>query len=91
MQFRFRVYDEENQKYNLITYTDIEDYNTMFKTLTFMVEHECKYPIELNTEDTVETVGRNYYVTNVSLCIGEDTGEDRLLPHFVVDLEEEIG
>lgn len=88
MQFRFREYNEENKNYNLITYIDIEDYDTMFKTLTFMAEHKCKYPIEVNTESMVETLGDCYCVKDVSLCISKKTGEEALIPHFVVDIKE---
>lgn len=88
MQFRFREYNEENKEYDLITYTDIEDYDTMFKTLTFMKEHKCEYCIEINIEGIVETLGRNYKIDNVSLCVSEKRGEDALTPHFVVDVRE---
>lgn len=90
MQFRFRKYNTENQNYDLITYTDIQDYDIMFKTLTFMKEHRCEFPIEVNTESLVETLGDCYCVTNVSLCVSKDTSEEeRLTPHFVVDVEED--
>lgn len=90
MQFRFRKYNEEKKNYDLITYTDIDDYDVMFKTLTFMKENECTYPIEVNTNSIVESLGDSYYVTNVSLCVSKDTSEEeRLTPHFVVDVEED--
>ena len=87
MQFRFREYNRETNKYNLITYCDIEDYDTMFKTLTFMAEHKCEYPLEVNTESIVELLGDNYDVVGVALCVSKETGEERLTPHFVVDVE----
>lgn len=87
MQFRFRIYNEETKSYDLLTYIDIQDYDIMFKTLTYMSEHKCDFSIELNTESIVETLGENYNVIGVSLCISKETGEERLTPHFVVDLE----
>lgn len=88
MQFRFREYDEEKKAYNLITYTDIEDYDTMFKTLTFMKEHNCENSIEVNTKNLVEEIGDCYYIKEVSLCLGQGCGS-QLIPHFVVDIERE--
>lgn len=90
MQFRFRKYNEETHEYKLVAYCDIKDYDVMFKTLTYMAEHKCEYPIEVNTTSIVETLGDNYSVNGVSLCVGIKQGEDELVPHFVVDIEEEI-
>lgn len=87
MQFRFRTYNKEKEKYDLITLIDVEDYDTMFKTLIFMKEHKCEYPIEVNIEGIVETFGENYDVLCVSLCVDSDYGEEGLVPHFVVDIE----
>lgn len=89
MQFRFREYNENDKSYNLITYIDVQDYDILFKTLTFMAEHECPYSVEVNTDGMVDTMGNSYCVNNVSLCVSKDTtGEDALMPHFVVDVEE---
>lgn len=86
MQFRFREWDEESQRYNLITLCNIDDYDTMFKTLTYMKEHKCEYAIELNTESVVDTAGDCYEVEQVGLCISKEIGDDGLIPHFVVDV-----
>lgn len=87
MQFRFREYNTDTKCYNFITYCDIEDYDTMFKALTFMKEHECEYSLELNTESVVDTLGEEYEVIGVSLCVSKGTGKNGLTPHFVVDVE----
>ena len=89
MQFRFREYDEEHESYKLLTYIDVEDYDTMFKTLSFMADHKCAGSVELNLESLVETMGDGYDVDRVALCIDKNYGrEDSLIPHFVVDLVE---
>ncbi len=79
---------KNKKKYNIVTYADIEDYDTMFKTLTFMKEHKCEYCIEINTEGIIETLGDDYEIDNVSLCVSKATGEEGLIPHFVVDVRE---
>lgn len=88
MQVRFREYDEDAKKYKLIAYDEVEDYDTMFKTLTFMKEHKCEYALEVNEQNAVETEGTLYEIEQVSLCVSRHGGEDSILPHFVVDVRE---
>jgi len=91
MQFRFRRYNKEEQEYELVTYTDVENYNLFFQTLTFMKEHHCTYAIEVNKTGVVESNNVVIYeVEEVSLCISKDTGDDGLVPHFVVDITEAV-
>ena len=85
MQIRFREYDEKNDTYKLIGYIDIKDYAEAFKMFTFMKKHECEYCIEYNTEDTVETPGKSYFVENLSFVFS--MGET--MPHIAVDVVEE--
>lgn len=87
MQIRFRIYNPKTKDYKLLGYTDVTDYDIAFKMLTYMKEHECEYPIELNTEDMVDTTGNLYRVENVSYCVPALGTE--LTSHIVVDLEEE--
>ena len=88
MQFRFRTFDEKSNNYKLVAYAKVESYDVMFRTLNYMAEHKCEYALEINTESSVETVGMNYEVIGVALCVDKNYGEESLTPHFVVDLEE---
>lgn len=90
MQFRFREYIEDEKKYKLISISNVDDYDIFFKTLTFMQEHKCEFPIEVNNDGIVESGNTdNYYVENVAFCISKDySEEDGLRPHFVVDVKE---
>lgn len=86
MQFRFRTYNEEEKKYKLIGYTNIDDYNEMFQMLTFMKEHECEYAIEQLINDMVDTGGTLYEVEGISFVIPKIGGNT--LPHIAVDVVE---
>lgn len=90
MQFRFREYDEDTQSYTLIGYINVQDYYTMFKTLTFMKEHKCEYCIEINKNGIVDSVNNNYEIQYISLCVSsnEISEDEQLVPHFVVDVIE---
>lgn len=87
MQIRFREYNKEKDKYDLVGYTDVTDYDTAFKMLTFMREHECSFCIEVNPTGIVETEGDYYCVKNVSYCIPA-LGKE-LISHIIVDIERE--
>lgn len=86
MIFRFRKYDTDDNKYNYVTSMDIEDFEKMYKTLTFMKEHKCLDPIEINTENAVDTLGDYYMVEDVALSVSSEPGDEGLIPIFVVDL-----
>ena len=89
MQFRFREWDEDENKYKLITYINVDDYDTMFRTLDYMAANNCECPLEYNEENLVEANGNAYVVKAVALCVGSYSDpEDILTPHFVVDIEE---
>lgn len=89
MQFRFREWNKEENKYNLVTIMDVEDYDTMFRTLDYMATNKCECPLEYNEENLVEANCNLYIVKAVSLCVGDFRHPDEVvLPHFVVDIEE---
>lgn len=88
MQIRFREYDKEKDSFNLIGYTDVDDYDVAFKMLTFMKEHECSFCIEINTKGIVDTEGDYYCVKEVSYCVPA-LGQE-LISHIVVDIESEV-
>lgn len=90
MQFRFREYDEKTKSYELIGYVDVQDYDTMFKTLTFMKEHKCEYCIELNKNGIVDSIDcEAYRIKEVSFCFSsfKIAEEEQLAPHFTIDVE----
>lgn len=87
MQFRFL--NEENK---LIGYIKVDDYDTMFKTLTFMKEHNCSYCVEQLMKDDLadcETEGV-YEIENVAFIIPNINNANEILPHFRVYLREAL-
>lgn len=89
MQIRFRTYDEENYKYNLIGIVNIEDYDKAFKMFDYMKTNKCTYCIEKNTEDVSETVGEMYEVEEVLFVFSENLNEEEAIcPHIAVTLSE---
>ena len=87
MHIRFREYNKDTNKYKLLAYTDIPDYDVAFKMFTFMKEHECEFAISIanDVEDINETL---YNVIDVSF-VAPNIGSEILL-HIAVDLEEAL-
>lgn len=88
MQFRFRLYDDNNDTYQLMGCCDIEDYEKAFQLFTFMKEHNCVSSIMINTQDLVERTGDFYEVIDVYFVSPQIGG--LTLPHIAVDLTEAI-
>lgn len=93
MTFRFRkVVEEDNEyKYELLGTINVEDYNTMFKTLTFMKEHKCEYCIQENMDGLVWSMDNtDYEVEEVSFMFSnyKVDKDEQLVPCFLVDLKE---
>lgn len=93
MIFRFRkvIKEDDECKYELLGIIDVEDYNTMFKTLTFMKEHKCEYCIQENMDALISSFDNMFYeVEEVSFMFSnyKVDKDEQLVPCFLVDLKE---
>lgn len=63
---KVRIVTENNKdenNYKLLSVIDISDYDTVMKMFTYMKENDI--PLEVNTNDIVDTDGEQYFVKDV--------------------------
>lgn len=89
MQVRFREWDDRENKYKLINYIDVEDYDVLVKFLQIAQINAEKtgISVEVNLSDVADSDDVcAYNVKSVSLVIPKIGGY--LLPHIAVDVEQ---
>lgn len=86
MQVRINSFSGANQYkgYKLIGYADIENINEIMKTLEYMRKSEI--PLVINTEDTVDTDGEEFFIDSVNLVFPKVGGE--INPYISVFVED---
>lgn len=90
IQIRFVTSDLDEktntEKYKLIGYMNVKDYDTAMKTLHYMKKHEI--PIEVNTENCVETDGEIHFINDefesITFIVPNDFSKDAISPYIQV-------
>ena len=72
MRVRVSRYDEENDKYFLVSYTEFSDYSEVFKMLYYIKENNI--PLEINTADVVDCPGEEHYIKDISFVMPDCGG-----------------
>ena len=65
MYVRIISFSKRYDEYKLKGYAEIDNISELFKTLDYMKEHEI--PLNINTEDMVDTDGEEYFIHDISI------------------------
>lgn len=83
MRVRAIRYDEENDKYFLVSCAEFSDYSEVFKMLHYMKENNI--PLEINTADVVDCPDEECYIEDISFVMPDCGGI--IQPYIAVYLD----